>query len=150
MTKSQVIAFILSALVFLLVGLATSAANLGAALPAILWGVLAVLLGRAVVVYGLLGIPARLAHTRAGTPAIPRPWLHVMFWAGLRGAVAVALALSLPMDVPQRAALQGIVFGIVLFTLIVQGTTAELVIRRTGVEAEGMRDDVARRAAETL
>ena len=62
----------------------------------------------------------------------------------------MALALSLPMDVPQRAALQGIVFGIVLFTLIVQGTTAELVIRRTGVEAEGMRDDVARRATEAL
>ena len=94
-------------------------------------------MGRAIVIYGLLGLPARLAHTTAGTAAIPRRWLHVLFWAGLRGAVAMALALSLPLDFPQRGLVQGIVFGIVLFTLLVQGTTAGLVVRRTGVGADG-------------
>ena len=58
-----------------------------------------------------------------------------MFWAGLRGAVAVAAALSLPIDVPERALLQEVTFGIVLFTLLVQGTTAGLVVRRTGAAA---------------
>ncbi len=132
----EFVAFILNALVFLLIGVATSISDLSAALPAIAWGVVAVLVGRAIVIYGLVGIPARLAHTAAGTAAIPRGWLHVMFWGGLRGAVAMALALSLPAAFPQRALVQGIVFGIVLFTLLVQGTTAGMVVRRSGVEAE--------------
>jgi CPA1 family monovalent cation:H+ antiporter len=63
-------------------------------------------------------------------------WLHVMFWAGLRGAVAVAMALSLPADFPQRDLLREITFGVVLFTLLVQGTTTELVIRWTGAGAD--------------
>jgi CPA1 family monovalent cation:H+ antiporter len=59
-----------------------------------------------------------------------------MNWTGLRGAVATALALSIPASVPDRELLQGIVFGIVLFTLIVQGTTAERVLRWAGVRGD--------------
>ena len=59
---------------------------------------------------------------------MPDGWLHVLFWAGLRGAVAVAMALSLPADIPQRALLQEITFGVVLFTLLVQGTTIGWVV----------------------
>lgn len=57
-------------------------------------------------------------------------WLHVLFWSGLRGAVDVALALSLPSDVPQRHLLQEITFGIVPFTLLFQGMTIEPLVRR--------------------
>ena len=67
---------------------------------------------------------------------VPIGWLHVMFWAGLRGAVAVAMALSLPDSFPQRSLLQEITFGVVLFTLFVQGTTAERVVARLGVTRE--------------
>jgi len=56
--------------------------------------------------------------------------LHVIYWSGLRGAVSTALALSLPADLPNRSMLQGITFGVVLFTLLVQATTAELVVDR--------------------
>ena len=133
----EFIAFILNAIAFLLIGLAMHVSDLSAALPAIAWGVVAILVGRALVIYGLLGLPARLAHTTAGTAAIPQRWLHVLFWAGLRGAVAVALALSLPLDFPQRGLVQGIVFGIVLFTLLVQGTTTGILVRRTGLQDDG-------------
>jgi monovalent cation:H+ antiporter, CPA1 family len=64
--------------------------------------------------------------------SMPLGWLHVVFWSGLRGAVSTALALSLPVDFPDRAALQGITFGVVLFTLLVQATTADLVVGRWG------------------
>ena len=53
-----------------------------------------------------------------------------MAWSGLRGAVSVALALSLPPDLPQRGTLQGIVFGCVLFTLVLQGTSSQLLVSR--------------------
>jgi hypothetical protein len=63
---------------------------------------------------------------------LPLGWLHVIFWSGLRGAVSTALALSLPADFPNRAQLQGITFGVVIFTLLVQATTAEVVVNRWG------------------
>ena len=72
---------------------------------------------------------------------IPMTWLHVLFWAGLRGAVSVALALSLPADLPNRSLLQEITFGVVLFTLLVQGTTASWVVARSG--AADTEDDRA-------
>jgi len=137
-------AFLLTAGVFLLVGLAMAPQTLVNAAGPIAWGILAILIGRAIVVYGLLGtmsaLVVRAGHRRTSDPdpssvAIPLPWLHVLFWAGLRGAVSVALALSLPAGLPNRELLQGIVFGIVLFTLIAQGTTAGWVVRRSGAGA---------------
>ena len=130
----EFLAFLLTGLVFLLVGLAISLPQLVNALTPIAWTVLAILVGRAVVVYLLLGGTSRIISDRYH-PAVPVAWLHVMFWAGLRGAVAVAMALSLPADFPQRTLLQEITFGVVLFTLLVQGTTTEFVMRRTGTGA---------------
>jgi CPA1 family monovalent cation:H+ antiporter len=127
-TVWEFLAFVLTAVAFLLIGLAIPLGTLrDAALP-IAWGVIAVLAGRALVVYGLLGGSSRIAHRFGAAPRMPVSWLHVMNWTGLRGAVAIALALSLPNDVPNRTLLQGTTFGIVLFTVLVQGTTAERVM----------------------
>jgi CPA1 family monovalent cation:H+ antiporter len=181
-TVWEFVGFLATAFVFLLIGFAISAgALLGAAGP-IAWAVVAALLARAIIVYGLLGawrlaaralgrrrmagfglprlpigrLPivrsiVRLAagrHAAALPPAqpgrprrrsgarnegeLPLAWLHVIFWSGLRGAVSTALALSLPADFPNRAQVQGITFGVVIFTLLVQATTAELVVDRWG------------------
>ena len=130
-------AFLLTALVFLLIGLAITLGQLVDDAGAIALGVVGILVGRAIVVYVVLGGAGRVIRSRRRGPSILTSWLHVLFWAGQRGAIAVALALSLPADVPQRAHLQGIVFGITLFTLLVQGTTTELVLRRLGLAGHG-------------
>ena len=141
-------AFLLTAVVFLLVGLAIGLGDVVSALPWIAWGIVAILVGRAVVVYVLLGGAARLALRREHRRGLPVGWLHILFWGGLRGAVAIAMALSLPVDFPQRELLQATTFGIVLFTLLVQGTTIEWLIERTGVGADKPLPDEAPREAE--
>ncbi len=122
----EFLSFVFTALVFLLVGLAITIGSLQAAAGAIAVGIVAVLVSRAVATYGLIGGAGLIGAHRA----MPSGWLHVLFWAGLRGAVAVALALSLPVNMPEREHLQAITFGIVLFTLIAQGGTIGWVVRR--------------------
>ena len=127
------LAFLLTALVFLLIGLAITPSDLiGAAWP-IGAGVVAVLAGRAVVVYGLLGGIGRTGLAPRLGLDLQAGWLHVLFWAGLRGAIAVALALSVPAAQADRALLERVVFGIVIFTLLVQGGTAARVLRWAAV-----------------
>jgi CPA1 family monovalent cation:H+ antiporter len=132
----ELIAFLLTAFAFLLVGFAISVGDLVEGVPHIVWGLVGVMVARAVAVYGLVGGTAQLLGERVRLPKPPTGWLHVLFWAGLRGAVAVAMALSLPANFPERPLLQQITFGVVLFTLFVQGTTAELVVARTGTRVQ--------------
>lgn len=130
-TVWEFVAFLLTALVFMLVGLSIELPGLLGALPSIAWGIAGVLIARVVVVYGMLGSSWWLARRIRGTEeGVRRGWLHVLFWSGLRGAVAVAMALSLPRSVPQRDLLLEITFGVVLFTLVVQGMTIEPLVRR--------------------
>lgn len=132
-TVWEFLAFVLTGVAFLLIGIAIPLDSLPRAAVYIGWGVVAVLVGRALVIYGLLGGSSSIGHRFGIAPQIPASWLHVINWTGLRGAVAMALALSLPSDVPDRLLLQGTIFGIVLFTVLVQGTTAERVVRWAGV-----------------
>ena len=99
-TVWEFLAYLLTALVFLLVGLAFPIAELIDSLGWILVGVLGALVGRALVVYVLLGLAARFLPVAGERGGVPLGWLHVLFWAGLRGAVAVAMALALPVEGP--------------------------------------------------
>ena len=67
-------------------------------------GYVAITVARVLVVYGLIGGGSRLVRREA---PLPVGYLHVMFWAGLRGAVAVALALALPLSLPDREPADG-------------------------------------------
>ncbi len=157
-TVWEFVAFLATAFVFLVVGFAISIRAMADVASPIAWAFAATVAGRAVIVYGLLGAWRLVQHRmrtskRSSRPqradaaartvaVIPIDWLHVIFWSGLRGAVSTALALSLPLDFPNRSALQGITLGVVLFTLLLQATTAELVVakwghRRSRLEASG-------------
>ena len=108
-----------------MIGFAIRLPSLLSAGSAIVVGTAAVVAARALIVY----LPAAMVRLRVPTRAVPRGWAHVIFWSGLRGAIALAAALSLPGDFPQRELLQQISFGIVLVTLLVQGAGAPLVVR---------------------
>ena len=122
----EVVAFILTSLVFLLIGFAIRLPSLFSAGSGMVLGTAAVVAGRALIVY----LPAAAVRVWRPGRALPRGWAHVIFWSGLRGAIALAAALSLPPDFPQRELIQQISFGIVLVTLLVQGAGAPLVVRR--------------------
>jgi len=81
------------------------------------------LLGRAVAVY-----PVCLAFVRSRW-AIPLNQQHLMWWGGLRGALALALALALPADLPRRDDILISAFAVVAFSVLVQGLTAPLALK---------------------
>ncbi len=115
-------AFLANSFVFLVIGLVIDLQDVLNNLGPILLVLVAVLLARLVVIYGFSLL------FRSVTASMQ----HVLFWGGLRGAISLALALSLtPLKVgPDLPQLQTMAFGVVLFTMIVQGTTMETLMEK--------------------
>ena len=120
----EYVAFLANSLVFLLIGLQVNITSLLSSWQPILWAILAIFIARIIVVYGLSWLVKQVAEP------IPFRWQHVLNWGGLRGAISLALVLSLPLSLtPEREVLRVMAFGVVLFTLIVQSTTMSPLIR---------------------
>ncbi len=121
----EYVAFLANSMVFLLLGLQVNIPALIANWQPVVWAIIAVLGARFLVVYGL----GRLVN-RFSEP-VSRNWMHVMYWGGLRGAISLALALSLPAVLgSERNILRVMAFGVALFTLLVQSTTMLPLLRR--------------------
>ncbi len=123
------IAFLANSLVFLLIGLTVagiSLARLGVVPLAIV--ICLVLVGRALSVYplclGFFGSRWR----------IPLRLQHVLWWGGLRGALGLALALSLDPALPMRDQILVATFGVVVFSVVVQGITMPLMLRAAATQ----------------
>lgn len=120
-------AFIANSLVFLLMGLTVGHLPLTGVGPVALAACVGfVLLGRALTVY-----PLCLAFTRTRW-AIPLRGQHVLWWGGLRGALALALALALPDSLPGRREIVTATFSVVAFSVVVQGLTMPLLLHLLG------------------
>ena len=134
-------AFIANSLVFLLIGVVIDVQVMAENWLAILWAILAVLAARAVAIYGF-SMFAREISAR---------WKHTLYWGGLRGAIALALALSLPdagLFGTERARLQAMAFGVVLFTLLVQGFSMDWLTKHLKlVQRSETQDEYDRRHA---
>jgi CPA1 family monovalent cation:H+ antiporter len=129
----EFIGYLANSLLFLLLGIQIGNANLLRSLPSIFWAFLGIIIGRALIIYTLLPLHDLLARRLARRPArrathpLPRPrplpssWRPLLILIGLRGALSIALVLSLPTNFAQRGHLESIVYGVVLITLLGQG-----------------------------
>lgn len=117
-------AFVVNSLIFILIGIREAHQDfVGLFLP-ILVAIILVIVGRAAAIY-----PISILFSRS-TLQIKKSHQHILFWGGLRGALALALALGLPPEIPQRDEIVTVAFGVVGFSVIVQGLTITPLLRK--------------------
>ncbi len=119
------LAFFVNSIVFLLIGDQVRLASLADNVTVICVGIGAVLVSRFITIFGLSGLSNWLVKSQIGYKE-----QTVLWWGGLRGSVSVALALSVPASLAQRQEIINTVFGVVLFTLLVQGLTIQGMLER--------------------
>lgn len=125
----EVAAFVINGLLFLMIGLTVERGGLFSYASQIGIVFLAMLVARALIVYGLIGGFQVVSGHR-----LPEGWIHVVNWGGLRGSIPVALALGLPVFVgAQVDQLRAITLGAVFLSLLVQGITLKPLLRRLGL-----------------
>ncbi len=120
-------AFLANSAVFLLIGIDVAAMPFESfGMRVLLVSVGLVLLGRGLVVYPLSSL------FLGSRWSISLREQHVLWWGGLRGALGLALALSLPPELPLRHEIVVLTFGVVAFSIVVQGLTMPLLLQRLG------------------
>lgn len=142
----QVMIALLEAAVFILIGLSLRGVvervgGIGVVLEDMAWSVAAIIaavtFARFAWIFGSDAILGALTRRgwRVAAPLGPRA-ATVMSWAGMRGVVTLAVALTLPASVPGRDLMLVTAFAVILVTVLVQGTTLGLVIRLAGLREE--------------
>lgn len=117
----EYVAFVINSIIFILIGIREAHQNFFVATIPI--AIVLVLLGRAVAIYPLSALFSRSALR------VETSHQHVLFWGGLRGALALALALGLPASIPLHDEIVTVAFGVVAFSLFVQGTSMTPLLR---------------------
>jgi len=94
--------------------------------------VLAVLIGRAISVYGGYLISNKLPLFK-DEPNVPMSWQHILNWGGLRGVIPLVLVFTIPEDYAYRDELFVFTLASLLFTLFVNGLTIEWLLKKLGL-----------------
>ncbi len=119
-------AFVANSIIFILLGINEAAQNFGRSMFAIGVAIVAVILARGVAIYPISAVFSKSRWK------IPKSFQHIMFWGGLRGALALALALGIPESMPFRSEIVTVTFGVVAFSVFAQGLTMTPLLRFLG------------------
>jgi CPA1 family monovalent cation:H+ antiporter len=122
----EYVAFVANSLIFLLIGTQEAQQHFKGLWVPVLSAIALVTLGRAATIYPLCALFAR------SRLKVNMRHQHVLFWGGLRGALALALSLSLPENLPRRDVIVAITFAVVAFSVFAQGLTITPLLRRLG------------------
>ena len=122
----EYVAFVANSLIFLLIGAQEAQQHFKGLWVPVLLAIALVTLGRAATIYPLCALFVR------SRLKVDMRHQHVLFWGGLRGALALALSLSLPEDLPRRDLIVVITFAVVAFSVFAQGLTITPLLRRLG------------------
>ena len=121
-------AFIANSLIFLLIGVTVAGIPFtGLGPTALVVIVVLVLIGRALTVYPLCLV------FQGSRWAFPVREQHLLWWGGLRGALALALSLALPPTLPLRNEILIATFGVVAFSVVIQGLTMSPLLKKLGL-----------------
>lgn len=119
-------AFVANSIIFLLIGIRTASSQMLVFWISSTAAIALVTFGRAMAIY-----PCCMLFSRS-RQRVPLRQRHVLFWGGLRGALALALALGLPVEMPQRNEVVAVSFAVVAFSVLVQGLTIGPLLNRVG------------------
>jgi monovalent cation:H+ antiporter, CPA1 family len=122
----EYIAFVANSLIFLLIGAQEAQQHFQGLWAPLFASIALVTFGRAAAIYPLCAL---FAQSRLKVNIRHQ---HVLFWGGLRGALALALALSLPEYIRQRDIIVTITFAVVAFSVFAQGLTVMPLLRHLG------------------
>ena len=125
----EYLSFIVNSLVFLLIGLQVRVGTLLRDWRPTLLAITTVVLGRVLSVYGLV------PFSNLRRQKISSSWQHILVAGGIRGALALALALSLARSFPYREQILAMTFGVVAFTIVVQGLAIKPLLRVLGMSS---------------
>ena len=136
----EFMAFFANTLVFLLMGLELEVVRLFGVLGPVALAFLALLLARIVVVAASWAV----SRANRSVESIPARWLPVFVWGGMRGSLSMVLVIGLPRDLPHRALLVDLVFGVTATTLLLQGLTMKRLLAGLGLSGGPVSNNVER------
>jgi len=134
----EYLAYLANVLIFIMVGMQIDLGTLWDSIDLIMLVVAGMLFSRAVVIFGVVPLVGKIP----GVEPIGLPYQMVMYWGGLRGAIALAIVLSLP-PFEYKDTLIAVVMGAVLFTLVVQGLSIEFLVKKLGLDKLSLSDNLA-------
>ncbi len=123
----EYITFVANSIIFLLIGLDIDPVRLLRDWPAVLFTWVAMLASRALFVGPVLPQISRLEG------GMPKGFGKVVIWGGIRGGIAMVLAMGIPERFEYRDLAMNCIFGASLLTILVQSTTIGLLLRKLGL-----------------